>query len=117
MWMPGEGRRAARTSGSPHPGVVFAHRRGEDQVDVDLAVEVRAHGPSAKSEWRARTRERYRAMAAQSNELHPKRAEDVTVGVLCDWSRSEQAEDPVEWDAFRTAVHESQVWVLHRLWT
>ncbi len=48
---------------------------------------------------------------------HPKRAEDVAVGLLCDWSRFEQAEDPVEWDAFRTTVHESQGWVLHRLWT
>ena len=26
-------------------------------------------------------------------------------------------DDPVEWDVFRTAVHESQGWTLHRVWT
>jgi hypothetical protein len=48
---------------------------------------------------------------------HPARAEDVTVGVLCDTSRFGQAQDPVEWDAFRTAIHESQGWRLHRIWS
>jgi hypothetical protein len=48
---------------------------------------------------------------------HPSRAEDVTVGVLCDGSRFSAAEDPVEWDVFRTAVHEGQGWRLHRLWS
>jgi very-short-patch-repair endonuclease len=27
------------------------------------------------------------------------------------------AADPVEWDLFRTAVHENQGWRLQRLWT
>jgi hypothetical protein len=48
---------------------------------------------------------------------HPQRAEDVTVGVLCDFAQYPRAQDPVEWDAFRTAIHESQGWRLHRLWT
>jgi hypothetical protein len=48
---------------------------------------------------------------------HPRQAEDVTVGVLCDLNRYARAEDPVEWEAFRTAVLESQGWRLHRLWT
>lgn len=48
---------------------------------------------------------------------HPKRPEDVTVGVLCDSNRFEQAADPVEWEVFRTLVLESQGWKLHRLWT
>jgi hypothetical protein len=48
---------------------------------------------------------------------HPTRAEDVTVGVLCDTTRFAGSEDPVEWDVFRTAVHESQGWKLHRIWT
>jgi hypothetical protein len=44
-------------------------------------------------------------------------AEDVTIGVLCDMSRYACAEDPVEWEVFRTAILESQGWQLHRLWT
>jgi hypothetical protein len=48
---------------------------------------------------------------------HPARGEDVTLGVLCDGTRFGQAQDPVEWDAFRTAIHESQGWRLHRMWS
>jgi hypothetical protein len=48
---------------------------------------------------------------------HPQRPEDVTIGILCDGARYRQADDPVEWDLFRTAIHESQGWKLHRLWT
>jgi len=48
---------------------------------------------------------------------HPQRFEDVTIGILCDGARYRQADDPVEWDLFRTAIHESQGWKLLRLWT
>lgn len=48
---------------------------------------------------------------------HPARPDDFTVGVLCDGSRFAQAEDPVEWDVFRTGVLEDQGWTLHRVWT
>ena len=48
---------------------------------------------------------------------HPTRAEDVTIGVLCDGSRFERARDKVEWDLFRTRILESQGWKLHRVWT
>jgi hypothetical protein len=48
---------------------------------------------------------------------HPARVEDVTLGVLCDGTRFGQAQDPVEWDVFRTAIHESQGWRLHRVWS
>jgi hypothetical protein len=48
---------------------------------------------------------------------HPRHAEDVTIGVLCDGVRFHQAEDPVEWDLFRTAILEGQGWLLHRVWT
>jgi hypothetical protein len=43
--------------------------------------------------------------------------EDVTIGILADSSRFPAADDPVEWDMFRTAIHESQGWTLQRLWT
>src|SRR5205807_1156386 len=48
---------------------------------------------------------------------HPRRREDVTLGILCDGARFAQAEDPVEWDVFRTGILESQGWRLHRLWS
>ena len=48
---------------------------------------------------------------------HPTRAEDVTVGVLCDGTRFDKAADKVEWDLFRVDVLEGQGWQLLRLWT
>lgn len=48
---------------------------------------------------------------------HPTRAADVSVGVLCDGARYEKADDPIEWDVFRTTILESQGWKLVRLWT
>ncbi|HEY8666088.1 MAG TPA: AAA domain-containing protein, partial [Tepidisphaeraceae bacterium] len=48
---------------------------------------------------------------------HPKNAEDVTIGVLCDATRFAQAQDPVEWEIFRTGILEGQGWKLHRVWT
>ncbi len=48
---------------------------------------------------------------------HPLRPDDVTIGILCDGARFQNADDPVEWDLFRTQVHESQGWKLHRVWT
>ncbi|MDI1290424.1 MAG: AAA domain-containing protein, partial [bacterium] len=48
---------------------------------------------------------------------HPKRAEDVTVGVLCDFARFGLAPDPVEWDIFRTGVLAASGWTLKRVWS
>jgi hypothetical protein len=48
---------------------------------------------------------------------HPSRAEDMTIGILCDTTRYRGTDDPVEWEVFRTTVHESQGWKLHRIWT
>jgi hypothetical protein len=47
----------------------------------------------------------------------PGHEQDVTIGVLCDTSRFTGAGDPVEWDIFRTGIHESQGWQIHRVWT
>ena len=47
----------------------------------------------------------------------PQDSHAVRLGLLCDGSRFTQAEDPVEWDIFRTAIHEAQGWKLMRLWT
>jgi hypothetical protein len=48
---------------------------------------------------------------------HPVHPEDVTIGVMCDMTRYPQADDPVEWDIFRTAILESQGWRIQRLWS
>lgn len=48
---------------------------------------------------------------------HPARPDDVTVGILCDGSRYALADDPVEWDIFRTGILESQGWTLRRVWS
>jgi hypothetical protein len=48
---------------------------------------------------------------------HPRDADNLTVGVLCDGVRFAQAEDPAEWDVFRTGILAGQGWRLHRLWT
>jgi very-short-patch-repair endonuclease len=37
--------------------------------------------------------------------------------VLCDAARYPAAEDPMEWDIFRSGVLEAQGWQLHRLWS
>ena len=47
----------------------------------------------------------------------PDRPSDVTIGVLCDGCRYMAADDPLEWDIFRTGVLEDQGWMLKRIWT
>ncbi len=47
---------------------------------------------------------------------HPERAEDVSIGVLCDTTRY-VTDDPVEWEVFRTHMLQQQGWKVHRVWT
>lgn len=47
---------------------------------------------------------------------HPHRAEDVSIGVLCDTTRF-GTDDPVEWEVFRTQILREQGWRIHRVWT
>jgi hypothetical protein len=42
---------------------------------------------------------------------------NVTVGVLCDAARFAAADDPMQWDIFRTGILEQQGWTLKRVWT
>jgi hypothetical protein len=49
--------------------------------------------------------------------IHPQRPEDVTIGVLTDFSRFHKTPDPVEWDLFRTEVLRRQGWELRRVWS
>lgn len=48
---------------------------------------------------------------------HPQRADDVSIGVLCDGTRFDKVDDAVEWDLFRTHVLEAQGWNLLRVWS
>ena len=48
---------------------------------------------------------------------HPSRPDDRTLGLICDGTRFMQADDPVEWDLFRTDILEGQGWQLQRCWT
>lgn len=43
--------------------------------------------------------------------------EEASVGVLCDLARFDGIDDPIEWDLFRTGIHRSQGWTLHRVWS
>ncbi len=47
---------------------------------------------------------------------HPERAEDVSIGILCDTTRY-GTDDPVEWEVFRTHMLQQQGWKIHRVWT
>lgn len=47
---------------------------------------------------------------------HPEKAEDVSIGILCDTTRY-GTDDPVEWEVFRTHMLEHQGWKVHRIWT
>jgi hypothetical protein len=49
--------------------------------------------------------------------LRPADKPDGYVGVQCDLTRFPGAGDPVEWEAFRTAIHEGQGWAIQRVWT
>jgi hypothetical protein len=50
--------------------------------------------------------------------VHPAdQGEEAALGVLCDTTRFAGAADPVEWDIFRTGIHEGQGWTLKRVWT
>ena len=48
---------------------------------------------------------------------HPRKVQDVSTGLLCDFAAFADAPDPVEWDIFRTAIHQSQGWQLQRIWS
>ena len=56
------------------------------------------------------------ASASISHCIIRRKAEDVSVGILCDTTRY-ATDDPVEWEVFRTHMLEHQGWRIHRVWT
>jgi hypothetical protein len=47
----------------------------------------------------------------------PQETEDKSIGVLCDMTRFTGLDDPVEWEIFRTGIHQGQGWSLVRVWS
>jgi very-short-patch-repair endonuclease len=109
----------ARESGQPEevherPEPVVRERETEAGSVFARALAqqlARAHGVSSDVQWGND------GFCVDVALHHPRRAGDVTVGVLCDGTRYPKATDPVEWDLFRTAMLEGQGWKLVRLWT
>lgn len=48
---------------------------------------------------------------------HPCRPEGRTLGLVCDGTRFQHADDPVAWDVFRMAVLAGQGWQMRRVWS
>ena len=48
---------------------------------------------------------------------HPTNADDVTVGLLCDFTRYDRAPDPIEWEIYRQGIFDWTGWDVHRVWT
>ena len=92
---------AVRVAPTKHPSA-FAEALGHKLAE--------AHGLGAEVHW---GNEGFTVDVA----LRPPGAPEGTAGGRCDAARFAQSEDPVEWDAFRTAVLEKQGWKLHRVWT
>lgn len=48
---------------------------------------------------------------------HPRHPDDVTMGVLTDFTRYRKTPDPIAWEQFRSAILAGQGWELHRVWS
>ena len=91
------------------------HDAQRDHRDLYLGIRQQLDGlPEAKADPRARA-----ALDEVDAELATARWYDVSsacrAGVLCDGTRFDKTDDPVEWDVFRTAVLEGQGWELARV--
>ena len=48
---------------------------------------------------------------------HPTQPDDVTLGLLTDFTRYDRAPDPVEWEIYRQSILTSTGWKLHQIWS
>lgn len=48
---------------------------------------------------------------------HPQHTEERTLGVICDGTRFQYADDPVAWDVFRMSILDHQGWQIRRCWS
>ncbi len=106
-----EAARLAAAEVAPERSVYVRETPAGSRFAVALARRLAACGHSSDVHW---GNDGFQVDVALH---HPTRAEDVTIGVLCDGTRFDKAADKVEWDLFRVAVLEGQGWELLRLWT
>ena len=48
---------------------------------------------------------------------HPQNPDDVTVGLLCDFTRYDRAPDPIEWELYRQSIFQWTGWQFTHIWT
>ncbi|HET6248672.1 MAG TPA: AAA domain-containing protein [Tepidisphaeraceae bacterium] len=102
---------APATQQTPAPVHIFPSKSPSlfaESLAQRLAVD---HGLSSDVHW---GNEGFCVDVALHNPDDPS---DVTIGVLCDAARFAAADDPMQWDIFRTGILEEQGWKLHRVWT
>jgi hypothetical protein len=101
---------AVPASDQPAGRVNINPRPGGSPVALALARRLaRCHGQNCEVHW---GNEGFCVDVLLRN---PSRPSEGMLGLLCDMSRFPQADDPVEWDLFRTAMLEAQGWRLHRI--
>ncbi len=107
----GESERLQLAQVAKEPRVLVRESASGSIFARALASGLKRHGVSSEVHWGND------GFCVDLALAHPTRAEDVTIGILCDSARFARARDKVEWDAFRTRVLEAQGWRLHRVWT
>jgi hypothetical protein len=107
-----EQARLAQARVLPKPVVRIDGEERVSRLSVNLAHELaNRHGLSSQVPWGNP------GFCVDIVVQHPRRPEDVTIGVLCDMTRFPHAADSVEWELFRTAALEVQGWKFHRGWS
>ncbi len=48
---------------------------------------------------------------------HPTSPEDVTVGLMCDFTRYDRAPDPIEWERYRQGILKWTGWDFKHIWS
>lgn len=48
---------------------------------------------------------------------HPTSPEDVTVGLMCDFTRYDRAPDPIEWELYRQGILKWTGWDIQHIWS
>src|SRR3954467_1124106 len=108
----GDGIGAGGAADAPTPGVSVRPTRAPSPFAESVAQQLsREHGLGTEVYWGND------GFCVDVALHHPQRPGELTLGVLCDVARFTPAEDPTEWDLFRTGVLESQGWRLHRVWS
>ncbi len=96
---------------APQAECTVQHTRSPSPVAAALGEGLAAHGVGSVIHWGNE------GFCVDLATCHPDRPDDVSVGVLCDFNRFPLADDPIEWELFRSAILASQGWTLQRVWS